>query len=278
MGKQGAASLAQHLSHAITAYPMSAQAPSARRRVWLFDLDNTLHDATHAVFHRLDKSMTQYIVDTLAIEHADADRLRRHYWQRYGATLLGLEKHHGIRAAHFLDETHRMPGLEADLRLSARDRAAIKRLPGRKIILTNAPAEYAQRVLTRLDLAGAFEQVVSIEGMRCFGRLRPKPDARMLRIVLARMKLPPTRTVLVEDTVGHLRAARALGMGTVWMQRYLRPGGMRPVGATPAVTSSARGSWLPHLGVRLHRRPSYVHARIRSLFELVRWRDAGGNW
>jgi putative hydrolase of the HAD superfamily len=231
--------------------------PRKNHPVWLFDLDNTLHDASHAVFGRLNESMTGYIARELNLSTEDADVMRQDYWRRYGATLLGLERHHGIPAAHFLHDTHRLPGLEGQLRLSSRDRSALKRLAGRKIVLTNAPAAYTRRVLNTLGLASLFESVVSIEGMRVFGRLRPKPDARMLRVVLARLRLTAARTVLVEDTVGHLRSARRVGMRTVWMQRYLR-------------TNSRSNARTSEVGVHLHRRPAYVCARIRSLCELNR--------
>ena len=217
---------------------------TARRQappIWLFDLDNTLHDASKAVFWRLNG-------------REEADALRLHYWRRYGATLLGLERHHGIRAAHFLAQTHTLPGLERDLHMPASHRAALKRLRGRKILLTNAPAEYAKRVLTALDLSDCFEAVVSIEGMRVFGELRPKPDARSLRVVLARLKLPAHRCVLVEDTVANLRSARRLRMRTVWMQHYLKG---NPHG--------------PEAGLALHGKPSWVCARIRSLRSLHAW-------
>lgn len=218
---------------------------------WLFDLDNTLHDASHAAFALLDASMNDYIERELGLGPEQADHLRRHYWRRYGATLLGLERHHGVRAAHFLEHTHRLPGLEDRLRSHVHDRAAIRQLPGRKILLTNAPASYARRVLVALGLAGSFDAVVSIEDMRMFGQLRPKPDARMLQWLLARLKLRPQHCVLVEDTLAHQRAARQLGMRTVWMQRYLK--------------SNVHG---PEVGARLRRRPPYVCARIRSLQQL----------
>ena len=63
-----------------------------------------------------------------AVTGEEAQRLRENYWLRYGATLLGLVRHHGVRAAHFLAETHRMPGLEERLRTSAHDRAALARV------------------------------------------------------------------------------------------------------------------------------------------------------
>lgn len=225
------------------------------RPIWLFDLDNTLHDASQAVFGRLNRSMTEYIVQHLGLPYDEADLLRVRYWRRYGATLLGLEKHHGIRAAHFLAQTHTLLGMEAQLRIPQVDRAALLSLPGRKFLLTNAPADYAKRVLTALDLASCFEGVISIEGMRVFGDLRPKPDARMMRVVLARHRLPAHRCVLVEDTVANLKSARSLGLRTVWMQRYLRH---NPHG--------------PELGVSRHGRPCWVGLKVRSLRELHQWR------
>src|SRR5215212_1480132 len=192
-----------------------------RNRLWLFDLDNTLHDASHAAFAPISAAMTRYIVEHLGLDDGDATALRQRYWKRYGATLLGLVRHHAISAAHFLEHTHRLPGLEDRLRSSAHDRAALARLRGRKFVLTNAPRDYALRVLDTLGLATCFDGVIAIEDMAMFGHIRPKPDVRMLRRVAARLKVAPTRCVLVEDTLEHQKAARGLGMTTVWMRRYL---------------------------------------------------------
>ena len=227
---------------------MSGVGTSGQSPIWLFDLDNTLHDASAAVFQRLNQSMTDYIVQHLGMEAEPADALRRHYWQRYGATLLGLERHHGVQAAHFLAQTHELPGLEDDVRIPSVDRAALRRLPGRKYLLTNAPLAYAQRVLSALRLLDCFDGIVAIEHMRVFGQLRPKPDPRMLKVVLARHGLPAHRCVLVEDTLANLKTARATHLRTVWMQHYLRPRPGRP--------AEVEG---------LHRRPPWVCARIRRL-------------
>ena len=76
------------------------------RKVWLFDLDDTLHDATNAAMRQLTQAMSEYMVRELQITRAESDALRRRYWQRYGATLLGLVRHHGVKPAHFLHDTH----------------------------------------------------------------------------------------------------------------------------------------------------------------------------
>jgi putative hydrolase of the HAD superfamily len=225
--------------------------------VWLFDLDNTLHDASHAAFGELHASMGAYVAEHLGVSAEEAGRLRERYWRRYGATLLGLVRHHGVRADHFLAETHRMPGLESRLRTSAHDRAVLARLPGRKIIVTNAPRDYALRVLATLRLARHFAAVVTIEDMSMFGHLRPKPDARMFRRLAARLGVTPGRCVLVEDTLVHLKAARSVGMRTVWMQRYLggrfrgtlRDGGN--AGAQPSTSTRVQCSKPPYLCAKI---------------------------
>ena len=227
----------------------------SKPRVWLFDLDNTLHNASAASFRGIDGSMTDYIQRELGVDREMANALRADYLRRYGATLLGLVRHHGVRAAHVLHHTHQLPGLEDRLHGHPHDFDALARLPGRKLVLTNAPQAYALRVLRALGVQRLFDGVLSIEDMAMFGDLRPKPDARMLRWLVARLKVHPSRCVLVEDTLMHQKAARRVGMATVWMQRWTRR-------AAKHVTPGGK------VGVYLHRKPPYVCARIISLQEL----------
>jgi putative hydrolase of the HAD superfamily len=219
-------------------------------RVWLFDLDDTLHDASTATMPGLHVSFGEYIQQHLKLTQEESDALRRRYWQRYGATLLGLVKHHGVDPAHFLHHTHLLPGLEAAVRGHAHDYAALRRLRGRKFILTNAPRAYAERVIAVLGIGRCFEGLISIEDMHMFGELRPKPDARMLRTLLARLRVPAARCVLVEDTLQHQKSARRVGMGTVWMQRWSR--------------AAARP------GARFSMQPAYVDVKVRHLSALLR--------
>ncbi|MCO5100883.1 MAG: pyrimidine 5'-nucleotidase [Burkholderiaceae bacterium] len=183
--------------------------------MWLLDLDNTLHDASSEVFPRIHRAMVEFLALELALSHEQADALRFGYWKRYGATLLGMVRHHDIDAHRFLRETHAFPDLERIVRRDRRLEHALRRLPGRRVVLTNAPLDYATRVVRALGIAGCIESIVSIESMRFAGRFQPKPSRAMLRRVAARLGVAPSRCILVEDTPANLAAARAIGMQTI---------------------------------------------------------------
>lgn len=210
------------------------QSASRARAVWLFDLDNTLHDASHAIFAAIDRRMTSYVERTLGIDHGEANRLRTLYWRRYGATLLGMVRHHGVDPHHFLRECHDFD-VAAMLRAERGLARLFARLPGRKVLLSNAPRAYAGTVLRELALHRHIPTRYTIERMRVHGTFRPKPSRLMLRAMLARERIVPATAVLVEDSLANLKSARALGVRTVlitrhgatWQQRYRGTVGLR---------------------------------------------------
>lgn len=184
-----------------------------RNVVWIFDLDNTLHNATPHIFPHINRAMTAYLQQHLQLDEQAAGELRRHYWQRYGATLLGLIRHHGTDPRHFLWHTHQFPDLRRMVVGEPLLRHALRRLPGRKFVFSNAPVHYAKAVLRILGISDLFDAVFSIERVH----FRPKPDAYgFLRLCRAH-HLRPRRCIMVEDSLENLRTAKRLGMKTVWV-------------------------------------------------------------
>jgi putative hydrolase of the HAD superfamily len=162
--------------------------------------------------------MTQYVQATLGCTPEEANRVRRDYWQRYGATLLGLMRLHGTDPQHFLHETHQFPDLARMLVRERQLRSTLRRLPGRRFVFSNAPVHYARAVLKALGVADLFDAVFSIERTR----YRPKPDAHgFLRLTRAN-HLKARRCIMVEDTLVNLRTAKKLGMRTVWVSSEQR--------------------------------------------------------
>mgnify|MGYP000193234385 CR=1 FL=1 len=57
------------------------------KTVWLFDLDDTLHDASHAALGGINKAMTEYVARHVGLSIEEASALRQHYWQAVGQRL-----------------------------------------------------------------------------------------------------------------------------------------------------------------------------------------------
>ncbi|MDO9054531.1 MAG: pyrimidine 5'-nucleotidase [Gallionella sp.] len=181
--------------------------------LWIFDLDNTLHDASPHIFPHINRSMTAYLQEHLQLDEAEANALRTHYWHRYGATLSGLMRHHGTDPAHFLWHTHQFPELQHMVLREPRLRHVLRTLPGRKVVFSNAPQHYAHAVLKLLRVVDLFDDVVAVEHTR----YRPKPDFFGFRHVMQRHRVRAAQCVMIEDSLENLQAAKRLGMRTVWV-------------------------------------------------------------
>ena len=183
--------------------------------VWLFDLDNTLHDANPHVFPHLNRAMTAWLMAELDLDETDANRLRIHYWHRYGATLLGLMRHHGTQPRRFLHGTHDVEALRPGIVFERALRHVLRCLPGRKIVFTNGPLHYAEAVLDVMGMRSLFDSIHAIE----HSRYTPKPRIAAFLRLLRDNRLTASRCIMVEDTAANLRTARQLGMRTVWISR-----------------------------------------------------------
>jgi putative hydrolase of the HAD superfamily len=187
-------------------------------RVWIFDLDDTLHNASAHVFPVMNRAMTQYIQDTLNMNEGEACALRQHYWRVYGATLKGLVRHHGVDPYHFLHETHQFLKLPEMVIQVKRLRHMLKTLQGRKVIFTNAPKQYAIRVLDLLGVGDCFELVFSVESTK----FHAKPSVRGFQILLKNLKAKPSDCIMLEDNLPALMTAKRLGMQTIWVTKKLQ--------------------------------------------------------
>ena len=191
-------------------------APS--RRVWIFDLDNTLHDATTAIFPSMHVQINDFLKRQFGLDDEGANRMRRDFWMRYGTTLDGLMRHYGIDPRRFLAETHVFPEL-ADIVVHENAlKHALERLGGMKLVFSNAPRHYVQGVLRAMGLARYFDAVYTIED----ARYRGKPALHGFQVLLRKHKLDPHRCAFIDDILGNLRTAHRLGMSTVWVSRSRR--------------------------------------------------------
>ena len=192
--------------------PPHASAENARGfdhvETWIFDLDNTLYPSEARVWPQVDERITLYVMNHFGIDGASARALQKHYYHTYGTTLRGLMAEEGIDAEAFLDFAHDIDHslIEPNPILGA----AIERLPGRKLILTNGSRQHAQNGAMKLGIFGHFEDVFDIVAADYV----PKPERRAYESFLARHAVAPESAAMFEDIAKNLAVPHDLGMTT----------------------------------------------------------------
>ena len=184
---------------------------------WVFDLDNTLYDAQSHIFVEIGKRMTGFVADHLKISHAEADKIRKEFYQKYGTTLRGMMTEHGVAPDYFLKHVH-------DVNLGVVPPCAITReylshLPGRKFIFTNAPISFAKNMTAHLGIDHHFDGIFAIEHANYW----PKPDPRTYNLFLEKHAINPKTACMFEDMQVNLKPAHDLGMTTVWFHGDTAP-------------------------------------------------------
>ena len=190
----------------------------SRIDTWIFDLDNTLYPPSAGLFALVDERMGAFIARLLGCDRTEARRVQKQYFHDHGTTLAGLMHHHGIEPEAFLVDVH---AISLD-RIGPCERLAtrIAALPGRRLIFTNADADYAARVLAARGLGGLFDAICDI---RATGYV-PKPQAAAYAHLVQAFGVDPRRSLFVEDMARNLSPAKALGMTTLWLDNGAESG------------------------------------------------------
>src|SRR6516164_8660562 len=143
---------------------------------WVFDLDNTLYPHHVNLWQQVDARIGEFVSSWLNVSREEARQID-----------------------HSPLEPNPAMG------------AAIARLRGRKLILTNGSVDHVDKVLERLGLAGHFDAVFDIIA----AELEPKPAPQTYRRFLDLHQVDPTRSAMFEDLARNLEVPHQLGMTTV---------------------------------------------------------------
>lgn len=180
-------------------------------RLWIFDLDNTLHFSDKKIFPIVNKKMDTYIQKKLRISKQKASILRQKYWDLYGATLPGLIKHHQINAEEFLRITHDLTFDEKIIFFPRNINHMLSQINGIKIIFTNAPKIYTEKILKYKKIYSLFKKIHSIEDSKFYG----KPHKYGYYKLLKKNKFK--YGVMVDDVKENLKIAKKMGFTTIWL-------------------------------------------------------------
>ena len=196
----------------MTSAPQSARTTTRRFdqvETWVFDLDNTLYPSHLNLWHQVDVRIRDFIAGFLGLGSEEAYRVQKDYYRRYGTSMRGLMVEHGLEPEEFLGFVHAIDHspLEPNPALGA----AIEKLRGRKLILTNGTRRHADAVVRRLAIEQHFDDVFDIVA----AELEPKPLPGTYRRFLELHGVDPTRAAMFEDLARNLAVPHALGMTTV---------------------------------------------------------------
>ena len=176
---------------------------------WVFDLDNTLYPHHVNLWQQVDVRIRDFVANYLKVSKEEAFRIQKDYYRRYGTTMRGLMTVHGLHADDFLEYVHEID--HSPLEPNPAMGAAIEKLSGRKLILTNGSRAHATKVLERLGLERHFEDVFDIVA----AELEPKPAHQTYMRFLARHRVDPLRAAMFEDLARNLVVPHDLGMTTI---------------------------------------------------------------
>jgi putative hydrolase of the HAD superfamily len=188
---------------------MSPSRSFAHINTWVFDLDNTLYPHHVNLWQQVDKRIGEFVGAWLDVSPEEARRIQKDYYRRYGTTMRGMMTEHGVRADDFLAYVHQID--HSPLESNPAMGAAIARLPGRKLVLTNGSTDHADKVLQRLGIESHFEAVFDIIA----ADLEPKPAAQTYQKFLSDHHVDPGKSAMFEDLARNLVIPHQLGMTTV---------------------------------------------------------------
>jgi len=176
---------------------------------WLFDLDNTLYPVETEFMTLIEGRMTDFMEKVTGLPRDEARVIQKKYYHAHGTTLAGLIAHHDIDPEDFLTEVHdvSLDRLTPDVKMAE----ALMRLPGRRLVFTNGSAAHAERVLERLQIAHAFEDIFHISAADYI----PKPSPLTFEKMMARHGVSAVGSAFFEDSEVNLAPAAQLGMTTV---------------------------------------------------------------
>jgi putative hydrolase of the HAD superfamily len=186
----------------------------------LFDLDNTLYDASLGLQEAGDVRITTWIMDHLGLPHPEADALRIRTWRQYGTTARGLQAEFGVHPKALYDWAISLIEPSDYLVPNPALAVMLAGLTASCHLFTNAPEQYARNVLRALGIERYFDRIFDIEshGWVC------KPSRAIYEQALAALDLPAAQVALIEDNPRNLAPAAELGMLTVLLDGRDDPG------------------------------------------------------
>ena len=179
-------------------------------RLVIFDFDNTLIDATDAICHSFNASLTQHGSDPMSRDEITS-LIGRPLRAMFATVLPGaddraVQKHVDAYREAFnpisYSMTRPLPGM--------RECLAALRPTFRLAIATNRTVHGVKLILEGHGIEESFDVIVGVDTVQ-----KTKPDPAPLLHITEQLSCQPKETIMVGDTVEDMRAAVAAGIHAV---------------------------------------------------------------
>lgn len=239
----------------------------------VFDIDDTMYPVSSGFSdHRIELCIQKFMPERLGLQSVEEARA---IWKEY------FEKTHAtMKALAVADQDGRLPktfvqdelaSFWADqcehaefLKPNPAFQEALEKLAAKGLklaVFTNSPKKYALRCLDTMDVRRFFpdECIFSVQETwpAC------KPEALAFEKVFAALGSDARRSVMFEDSMKNVRGAKALGMGTVFIDESLSKGSSRQETSLEGEKDSSSDD--PHVDIAMSSIVD-IEARIPELF------------
>jgi putative hydrolase of the HAD superfamily len=179
----------------------------AMTKALMFDLDNTLYSEHTGMETMVLERINGFVSAFLGWPAGETHARRREGARRYGTTLEWLVYEKGLKDVEGYFSFVHPVGEEACLSDDEGLRRFLDSLECRKIVLTNAPIEHAERVLKTLGIRDRFSDIYDIKYNNLIGKPHPKSYLRALEA----SGLSLETTVFIDDSPKYVKGYLALG-------------------------------------------------------------------
>jgi pyrimidine 5'-nucleotidase len=179
------------------------------------DLDDTVYPAESGIWHLIGERINQYMIEQVHIPADGISELREQLFHVYGTTMRGLVNEYKIDARDYLAFVHDIP-LENYLQPNLALYQALKALPFRKVIFTNADTNHAMHVLKTVGIDSLIDQVIDILMVSPYCKPQKESFQKALE---SSGDQDPTTIAYFDDNVENLAVARQMGFYTVKVGR-----------------------------------------------------------
>jgi len=169
-----------------------------------------LYPKSCGLWQEIGNRINRYMTERLGIDPQEVSGRREQFLKAFGTTLNALRHYYWVDPDEFLAFVHDIP-LGRFLQYDPALDRMLERLNLRSIIFTNADAQHARRVLSRLGVLHRFESIIDIHLLEFVN----KPDRRAYLKALEFASVRPQECILIEDSLTNIIPARQLGMTTV---------------------------------------------------------------